>query len=70
MGTDSWSESLPLKTIRLGLQQNQQEQVAAGEAGNQKNTRITTTTMTTTIDQLADGVIGISLALLGGNGHF
>ena len=50
-----YSESPPLKRSRLDLQQNH---------GN----NITTTR--TTIHQLADEVIGISLQMLGGNGHF
>jgi len=57
------SESPPPKKIRrLGLQQNQ-EHVEAVVLQN-------TTTMTTTIHQLAVEVIGISLGLLGGNGHY
>ncbi len=46
------------------LHQNQ-ENVAA----DIHNTR-TTTMRTTTIHQVADDLIGISLAMLGGNGHF
>ena len=60
MRTDS--ESPPPKKIRLGLQQNQ-ENVAAVHHKN-------TTTTRTTIHQLSDGVIEISLVLLGGHGHF
>ena len=58
MRTDS---APPPKKIRLGLQQNQENVLAA--AVNHQNT----TTTRTTIHQLADEVIGISLGLLG---HF
>ena len=57
-------ESPPPKKIRLRLQQNE-EYVAAVIL--QTTTRIT---RITTINQLADEVIGISLGLLGGVGHF
>jgi len=56
------SESPPASQKRkLGLLQQNQEH---GAAANQ-NTR-----MRTTIHSLSEGVIGISLELLGGNGHF
>ena len=60
MRTDS--DSLPPKKVRLGLQHNQENVVAVIHQN--------TTTTRTTIHQLSDGVLGISLALLGGNGHF
>ena len=56
------SESPPPKTILLCLQQNEGHVAAV----NHQKTTVTRTT----IHQVADEVIGMSLALLGGNGHF
>ena len=63
MRIDSGSPPPP-KNICLGLRQNQEATVVG------KNQNTNTTTRTTTIHQLGDEVIEISLALLGGNGHF
>ena len=61
------SKSPPPKKIRLlGLLQNQEHVLLVEAVIHHQNY----TTTGTTIHQLADEVIGISLALLVGNGHF
>ena len=62
------SESTPPKKGQHGWQEQNQE----AAAGNQNTRKSTTTTCTTrtTIHQVSEDAIGISLVLLGGNGHF
>ena len=62
------SDSPPPEKGQHGLQERNQEAAAGNQ--NTRTTTATTCTTTTTIHQLSEDVIGKSLTLLGGNGHF